>query len=191
MNAAHGAFVPCAACQQHAPPWTACAAPLHYEYPVDAALKALKFRQCLYFAPALAELLQPLLRERFSDVDALVPVPLHRWRQGRRGFNQAVELCRPLAKASGLPLLRPVRRIRATGAQTGLDRAARRRNLRAAFRASAPLRCRYPLIVDDVMTTGETCRQLAKVLLAAGAERVGVVTVARAATRQVAGVEKL
>lgn len=172
--------LPCGRCQVHPPPWDVAAAPLVYAYPVDTALKALKFRACLYYAPAFAELLLPLLSDRFADVDALLPVPLHRWRQAKRGFNQALEICRPLARASGLAIENAARRVRSTVAQTGLDRSARRRNLADAFRLASPLAARYPLIVDDVMTTGETCRQLAALLKSRGAERVAVLTVARA-----------
>lgn len=171
----------CGRCQQRPPPWTRCRAALPYEWPVDAALKALKFSAQLAFAAAFAELMLPLLRREFAAVDALLPVPLHRWRQALRGFNQAEELCRPLARATGLPVATAVRRVRATAAQSGLGRAARRRNLRAAFALAAPLKCRYPLLVDDVMTTGETCWQLSLLLRAHGAEQVGVLTVARAA----------
>ncbi|HZW58856.1 MAG TPA: ComF family protein [Woeseiaceae bacterium] len=181
MYAAHAAAVPCAACQQRAPPWQACVAPLEYRFPVDAALKALKFRGRLDYAPAFAALLAPFVARRLAAVDALLPVPLHRLRHARRGYNQACEIGRPLARASGLPLVDLARRARATRPQSGLDRAARRHNLRGAFRLAAPPACRYPLILDDVMTTGETCRRLAQLLLDGGAERVAVLTVARAA----------
>jgi predicted amidophosphoribosyltransferase len=83
-------------------------------------------------------------------------------------------------RRTGLPLVRGARRVRPTDPQTGLDAAARRRTVRNAF-VVRELRCRHPLIVDDVMTTGETCRQLALALRAAGASSVNVLTVARAA----------
>lgn len=171
----------CADCRRRPPPFDAARAALSYRFPVDAALKALKFRRQLHYVPAFARLLEPLLAESFPSVDALVPVPLHRWRHATRGFNQAQELCRPLGRKFGLPIVGHARRIRRTRPQAGLIAAARRRNLRNAFAISGRLRCRHPLIVDDVMTTGETCRQLAAVLLDAGAETVGVLTVARAA----------
>ena len=153
-----------------------------YEWPVDTALKALKFHGQLVYAAAFAELLLPIVSTRFAEVDALCPVPLHRWRQARRGFNQAMELCRPLARALRLPVASNLRRVRATRPQSGLGRVARRRNLHEAFAISGPLRCRYPLLVDDIMTTGETCWRLSELLLDSGAERVGVLTVARAAS---------
>lgn len=171
----------CPDCARRPPPFLAVRAALAYTFPVDAALKALKFRRQLHYVPAFAGLLAPLLIESFPAADALVPVPLHRWRHATRGFNQARELCRPLARRSGLPILDAARRTRRTRPQAGLDAAARRRNLKNAFAISGNLRCRHPLIVDDVMTTGETCRHLAHALLEAGAETVSVLTVARAA----------
>jgi ComF family protein len=173
--------VDCAGCQLRPPPFCAARAPLQYAFPVDCALKALKFNGSRQYAPAFAEFMMAELTAHFRQVDALVPVPLHRWRHARRGFNQAFELCRPLARKSGLPLLTAIRRVRNTLPQTGLSAAARRRNLRHAFALSGSLDCRHPLIVDDVMTTGETCTQLARVLLEGGAEDVSVLTAARAA----------
>jgi len=174
------AGVPCAACQLRPPPFAAARAPLLYAFPVDAALKAIKFRRQLWYVPAFAALLASILEREMADADGLLPVPLHRWRQARRGFNQAAELCAPLCRASGLPVVRGVRRVRATAPQSGLDAAARRRNLANAFAVRGKLACRRPVIVDDVITTGETCRQLAATLLDAGAESVRVLAVARA-----------
>lgn len=173
--------VPCVRCQQRRPPWRRCVAALPYAWPVDHALKALKFSRQLLWAAALGELLLPVFERESPDCDALAPVPLYRWRHARRGFNQATELCRPLQRATGLPMLDSLQRVRNTRPQTGLGRRQRRKNLRHAFRLRAPLVCRHPLLVDDVMTTGETCRQLAKLLLDAGAETVSVLVVARAA----------
>jgi predicted amidophosphoribosyltransferase len=77
-------------------------------------------------------------------------------------------------------VLRNVRRVKYTAPQTGLDAQERHRNMKSAFRICGPIRYRHPLVVDDVMTTGETCNQLARALLEAGAEKVSVLTVARA-----------
>lgn len=170
----------CAACQTKPPPFSAAAAPLAYAFPVDAAIKALKFQRRLYFAPAFAELMQPSFARLPADVDGLLPVPLHRWRLMRRGCNQAMEVARLLAKSTGLPLVGGVVRVIATPYQSGLDAKARRSNLQGAFRVAGRLPARHPLIVDDVITTGETCRQLASVLLDAGAEQVSVLALARA-----------
>lgn len=155
-------------------------AALKYAFPADSALKAYKFNAQLHYAPAFASLLSPLLKREFVDADALIPVPLHRWRHAKRGFNQATEIAKPLARASGLPIVLTMQRIRSTPSQSGLDAAERRRNLNGAFAIRAPLSCRHPVIVDDVMTTGETCRQVSRLLIEAGAESVGVLVVARA-----------
>lgn len=173
--------VPCGDCQRRPPPFSAARAVLQYAFPVDAALKALKFHRRLHYAPAFGALLEPVARHAFPHADALLPVPLHRVRQALRGFNQARELARPVARALRLPIVDPARRVRRTAPQTGLSARERRRNLARAFVVSGPLRCRHPLVVDDVMTTGETCRALAAALIAAGAEEVGVLVVARAA----------
>lgn len=173
------AGIVCAACQSTRPRFEIARAPLVYDFPVDDVIKAIKFKRQLWYVPALAELLLRTLDSEFAAVDALVPVPLHRRRQMTRGFNQATELCRPLHRATGLPILTQAVRIRATSAQTGLNAAERQRNLRNAFAVVGTLKSRHPLIVDDVITTGETCSQLATTLLEAGAESVSVLTVAR------------
>ncbi|MFQ5981922.1 MAG: ComF family protein, partial [Woeseiaceae bacterium] len=169
----------CSDCQLHPPPFDKAFAPLVYTFPVDSALKSLKFQRQLVYAPAFGELLLSPLAERFPDVDSLLPVPLHARRHAVRGFNQAAELCRPLRKQTGLPIIKNVRRVRFTEPQTGLDAAERRRNMKAAFEVRGKLYFATPLVVDDVITTGETGRQLAQALLRAGAEKVSVLAVAR------------
>ena len=161
------------------PPLTVVAAPLEYAFPTDAALKLLKFHRRLHYAPALGEILWRTLRELPADIDAILPMPLHWRRQAMRGFNQADELARTLRRKALLPMLRNAKRSRSTPFQSGLDAAARKRNLRDAFCARKPIVARHVLIVDDVITTGESCRELAKVLLQAGAAKVSALAVAR------------
>lgn len=132
------------------------------------------------YAPAFASLLLPVLRTEFDECDSLVAVPLHRWRHITRGFNQATEICKEIADRVNLPVAENVVRTRPTKTQTGLNSEMRKKNLRGAFSVLGNLKSRYPLIIDDVMTTGTTCEQLAAALKKAGAERVGVLTVARA-----------
>jgi ComF family protein len=174
--------VKCAACQRKQPLFELARAPFHYAFPVDAALKKMKFRRQLAIAPAFAELLLPVLHAEFSHCDALVPVPLHRWRHVTRGFNQARELCKPLSKDTNLPVLDSVVRVKATGSQSGLSASERRRNLHGAFVARHSLPFRHPVIIDDVITTGTTSGQLAQALFRAGASSVGVLAVAYSST---------
>jgi len=172
--------VPCADCQLDRPPFTAAFAPLHYSFPVDAAIKAFKFHRKLHYQPAFSDILIGVLAQLPADIDAVLPVPLHRWRSMRRGFNQAAELARPVQKELRLPLLNNVVRATATPYQSGLDAAERRRNLRSVFCVRGCITASHVLIIDDVITTGETCRQLARVLLDGGVTKVSVLAIARA-----------
>ncbi len=152
---------------------------MEYAFPVSGMLKALKFHHQQFFAPVLGGFIVNALEGSLGEVDAILPVPLHRWRHFQRGFNQAAEIAKPLARRTGLPLIRNVRRRVATTHQTGLTTAKREANLCDAFVVDGSLSCQFPLIVDDVITTGATIRNLGKVLLAAGAQRAAAVAVAR------------
>ena len=139
-----------------------------------------KFHRKLHYASAFGELICGAAEQFPDDIDALLPVPLHWSRHGVRGFNQAAEICRPLQQASGLPVLRNVSRTRRTAYQSGLGARARRRNLAGAFTIRGDVRARHVLLIDDVITTGETCAQLARELLAHGVSRVSVLALAKA-----------
>ncbi|MDX2171374.1 MAG: ComF family protein [Deltaproteobacteria bacterium] len=117
------------------------------------------------------------------DHDVIVPVPLHRRRLRWRGFNQSALLARSLAAHTQRAVeLRALMRVRATPPQVGLGERDRRRNVARAFAVREPehLRGRSVLLVDDVMTTGATVNECARVLRRAGATRVEVVVLARA-----------
>jgi ComF family protein len=113
--------------------------------------------------------------------DGLVPVPLHPARQAERGFNQAEELARQLARATRLPLLRILRRVKRTETQTRLRRSQRIRNQAGAFAIKPGFDASgmQLLIIDDVFTTGATVNACARVLAHAGASRICALTVAR------------
>jgi ComF family protein len=170
----------CVACQDRPLPFDVAAAPLAYEFPVDAAIRLFKFHRKLHYANAFGELLCEAAADLPADIDALLPVPLHWLRHGVRGFNQAAEICLPLQKTSGLPLVRNVSRIRQTGYQSGLRARERRRNLAGAFAVRGAIGARHVLLIDDVITTGETCSQLARELLSKGVSKVSVLALARA-----------
>jgi len=184
LGPAESGVTPCTACLKRPPPFVAAVAPLRYAYPVDAALRAFKFRGRLWYAPAFGKLMADAAAGLVDDVDAVLPVPLHWRRHAVRGFNQADELVKPLRRATRLPLLRNVRRVRATPYQSGLDHAARRRNLDRAFAVHGIVCARHILVVDDVITTGSTCARLAECLLENGVEKVSVLAMARAGQGQ-------
>ncbi len=127
----------------------------------------------------------PRLAVALAEGWPLVPVPLHRRRRLWRYFNQAEEIARSLARATGLPLCPALRRIRSTGSQTRLSRAQRLKNLRGAFALSAAggtfaaAKPAGAVVVDDVFTTGATSDECARMLRRAGVQKVVVVTVMR------------
>ena len=155
-------------------------APFDWAFPVDAAIKALKFGRKLYYAPAFAELLDEASWRLPQDIDAVLPVPLHWRRRLFRGFNQAEEIARPLAQRLGVPLVANLKRSKATTFQSGLSARQRARNLRNAFTIRGEMPYAHVLIVDDVITTGVTIRQVATTLRAAGVGRLSAIAVARA-----------
>jgi len=120
------------------------------------------------------------LRER--RFDAIVPVPLHPARQRERGFNQAAVLAEWLGSHLALPLRPALQRIHYTTTQTAFDRSEHMQNLRGAFRLrkKADVRNLRVLLIDDVLTTGSTLSECARVLKEAGARSVYAATAARA-----------
>jgi ComF family protein len=114
--------------------------------------------------------------------DALIPVPLHKLRLLKRGFNQAYELGAYASRLLNIPLLTSgLGRLRNTKAQSGLTRKQRRRNVRGAFYWHGPGKPgRHVALIDDVMTTGTTVNECARVLKKAGAKQVDVWVAARA-----------
>jgi ComF family protein len=178
----------CGVCLKREPPFAKAWAPFRYTHPLDLLEARFKFHRDLAAGRLLAELMVEAARQQLDDrlPDCLLCVPLHRKRLRERGYNQALELAKPLASALQIPLdASALIRVRSTSAQTGLDARARRRNLHAAFalEADADLPA-HVAIVDDVMTTGTTLRECARVLLRSGVERVDVWALARAPTRR-------
>lgn len=172
--------VACGACLRHPPPQTRAHAAFVYRSPLDRLLPRAKFHGDLAALALLGRLMAHALGDA-ARPEALVPLPLHARRLRQRGYDQALELARPLARWLDLPLRDDVLlRVRATSAQSRLDAAARQRNLRQAFvvrpRVALPS---HVALVDDVMTTGATVRSAAHALLRAGVARVDVWVCAR------------
>jgi len=171
----------CGACLRRPPPFAAATCALHYRFPVDRLLQHFKFQGQLAAGRLLGELLAERLAARAGPLPAqIVPVPLHPARLAERGFNQAAELARPLVRRLRLTIAHDLcRRVRDTAHQARLAAPERRRNLHGAFdvRGRAPA---HLAILDDIITTGSTVTELARVLRRAGAERIEVWSVARA-----------
>jgi ComF family protein len=167
----------CGRCLADAPHYDATVAALAYRFPADTLVHSLKFRGQLALAPLMGDLLTEKIRER---IDLVVPVPLSRERLRERGYNQAAEIARRVAKARRVRLeLTIIARERNTQAQADLPWSERARNVRGAFRCERSLDGAAIAVVDDVMTTGATLDELAATLKRAGAARVVNWVVAR------------
>ncbi len=170
----------CAECLKRFPRFDSACAPLLYQDTVQRLVRDLKFHGRLVNASALSAQIRAGLGAA-ARPDLIIPVPLHRSRLRQRGFNQATELIRPIAQALRIPLEGHIcQRVRVTCEQTRLNGAARRRNLRDAFRVSEQLDGARVAIFDDVMTTGATANELTRALKRAGAATVHAWCVARA-----------
>lgn len=167
----------CGTCLNEAPAFDRTYCAFQYAFPVRELVHALKYRGTLALAPALGRRLAGCCE---SGWDLVVPVPLHPTRVARRGFNQALEMARPVAERLGVPLaLDVVERWRPGLPQAGLDARERARNLRGAFRLRGDVCGSRVLVVDDVMTSGATLREIGRELVAAGALRVANLVLAR------------
>ena len=167
----------CAECLDRTPSYDQITAACAYAFPVDALVRALKYGRDLALAPVLAHLLAAQLR---PDVDAIVAMPLSTARLRERGFNQAHELARHIARELGVRVLAAAcRKVADTPPQAGLTLAERVRSVRRAFVCDADVRGMRVGVVDDVMTSGATMNELARVLKRAGAAQVSGWVVAR------------
>jgi len=153
-----------------------------YEPPVDHFIRELKFHHDLSMANLLGQSLASVVETIAVRPDVLVPVPLHPARARQRGFNQAIEISRPVSRVLKIPIdLDGVARVRDTASQARLSLPERRRNLRHAFSARRDFTGQRVALIDDVMTTGETAHHLASTLRKAGAAEVTVWVIARTA----------
>jgi ComF family protein len=176
-----GADARCGGCLAAPPRFDTARAALAYGGPARAVVLALKHGDRQHLAAVMAP---HMLRAAgpMPPGALLVPVPLHRWRLWRRGFNQAAALAQALGRLSGLAVDPTVLvRIRATQSSQGLNRSARAANVRGAFRVvdRARIKGRDIVLVDDVLTTGATAEACAHRLRRAGARSVHVLTFAR------------
>lgn len=176
----------CGRCLQRQPAFDAAWAGYLYRAPFDHLVQRLKFNASLAVGRALSPAWSTRLRDHLRARDAappdvLIPIPLHRSRLRQRGYNQALELARDLGNALAIPVqAQALSRTRATAPMPGMDLVSRRRNVRGAFAVSteSALPSRVALI-DDVMTSGATLNEAAKVLKRAGVAWVEVWVLSR------------
>ena len=172
----------CGACLKHPPPFEQTLAAFAYAFPVDRLLHRLKYAGAL----ALADWAATAWLDRFAGAivqvarpDVLLAIPLTATRQRERGFNQAHEIARRIARALAIPTAAHLERVRDTAAQATLPWSVRNTNLRDAFRCTNAVAGKSCALVDDVMTTGATVREAGRALRRAGAKSVSVWVIAR------------
>ena len=172
----------CGQCQKKPPAFTSVIAAFAYEDPIRQLIIGLKYQRQLYLARVLGSLLaDTLAQEPNLSPDIIMPIPLHRSRLRSRGFNQAYEIARFVAKRLHIPLDPWIlERNRNTPTQTDLPRRSRAKNVRDAFAVKGDVTDLRIALLDDVMTTGHTANAAALALLRAGAKEVQVWLVARA-----------
>lgn len=170
----------CGQCQKQKPAFDKSVIPFLYETPVKQLISRLKFHHDLVAVRGLSELFNQHHPNRESKAECIIPVPLHPKRLAERGYNQAVELARPVAKALSLKIDNSIcKRQVQTEIQSGLSASKRKQNIKNAFKI-ATHSYKHVIIFDDVVTTGATVNELSKALKKSGVETVEIWAIARA-----------
>lgn len=184
----------CGECRIQAPPFTSARSAVAHAGVARDRINQLKFSGQIYWAPALAQLLEHAVQSREpGSFDCIVAVPLHHRRLRQRGFNQSGLIAGMLGKSLRCPVrFDLLARSQWTEPQTRLSRRERLRNVRNAFSAAQPeqVKNRSILLVDDVFTTGTTLAECSKALKKAGASEVHAVTISRSLPELRIDVEK-
>lgn len=171
----------CGRCIAQPPAFDETHAPYIHQGAIRHLVTTLKFGATYKNARLLGQLLADQLRDSHRQPELLIPVPLHKSRYRQRGFNQSIEIARTVSKELAIPLdLSSCQRLRNTPQQSNLTAKQRRKNIKNAFAVVKPISASHVAIIDDVMTTGSTMDELAKVLKKAGVEKVDVWVCARA-----------
>ena len=177
----------CGACLSRPPAYDATFCALRYESQAISLIQGFKYTRSMPYGRAIdaimhhALTMNPLIG---SQASLLVPMPLHPVRQRERGFNQAMEIARPIGKRFGIPVASDLcMRERMTRVQAGLSAKERKGNMAGAFVMARPVSADHVIIIDDVITTGATVQALSSCLKAAGIRWVSVIAVPRVWTR--------
>lgn len=175
----------CGECLRAPPDFSRTLAMWRYEDTITRLIPAFKQRGHFSSGHLLAHLFGDFISDYLTQVDGavrpdlLLPVPLHWRRRWQRGFNQSQFVARHLSRRLGIPVSHALCRQHHTPDQKGLPRHERLRNLRHSFRVTAAVQGKTIALIDDVMTTGATAREISRVLRRAGAARVDVWVLAR------------
>ncbi len=181
---AAGPLITCGACIADPPRFDRARAAMRYDDQARALVLKFKHADATHAAPGYAAWMSRAGAALLQDCDLIAPVPLHRWRLLWRRYNQSALLAHAIGRGAGKPVIADLlRRRRATPSQGRLGRTQRFQNVAGAFALKAAhadrVKGRRVLLIDDVMTTGATVEECAKVLKRAGAAGVDVLTLAR------------
>ncbi len=150
-----------------------------YQSPITKLIYDLKFNRKLVNAKVLGDLMAKQLKIT-KKPDCLIPIPLHNKRLRARGFNQALEIARPIAKKFKIPInFTSCKRIKHTDAQAMISKKKRKKNIKNAFAIDANFQAHHVVIIDDVVTTGQTVLEFARVLRKNGIQKIDVWCCAR------------
>lgn len=187
LHGAEAGRLLCGACLRRVPRVDGSIVPFRYAYPVDHMIRRFKYGRAIVLGRILGELFARRLSARAGEArpqlpQLLIPVPLAQPRFAERGYNQAIVLAEHIHRRSGIPLDTGLLvRTRMTREQAGLTQRERRLNIRRSFELTRTLPAAHVAIIDDVVTTGSTVNEIARVLKRGGAKRVEVWAMARAA----------
>jgi ComF family protein len=176
----------CGECLITSPPIDICVILFRYAPPISSLITGLKFGKQLLYAIPLGNLLANELVTRYSLKgiplpECIIPMPLSSHRIKTRGYNQAMELARPIQKRLKIRIqYKYSKRVKNTAPQTLLSRQERQANVKRAFAVAGKFTYQHVAIVDDVVTTFSTLYELAKVLKKQGVRRIDVWCVAKA-----------
>jgi ComF family protein len=150
----------------------------HYQEPINRLIKQLKFNNKLIYARILGELMAEKLKHHYEQKnipEVIIPVPLHKKRLCERGFNQAIELARPIAKTLKIPIdFDSCTRVKHTEAQALMPAKQRAKNIHQAFAMRKNLITEHIAIIDDVMTTGNTINELSNTLYTSNIKKIEI-----------------
>ncbi|MBA2652357.1 MAG: ComF family protein [Tatlockia sp.] len=175
-------FLVCGFCCKQKPFFDRTITSYVFEEPLRTLLHDFKYKEALYLRSFLVKLMLDGLANsgQTLQTECLVPVPLHSKRLRQRGFNQSAELCKLLAKKLKITCeLNLSKKIINTQPQVNLESKQRRKNLRQAFQTK-PSHYEHITLIDDLMTTGSTANELAKMFKQQGVKQVDLWCCARA-----------
>ncbi len=171
----------CGSCLHTTPFYQKSIIPLEYVFPTTELIKQLKYNDKLLLSEVLSRIVLNMVKQENGHLpEVIIPVPIHPLRLMKRGFNQSALIAKTISKELNIPIdLKSCHRIRNTLQQTGFNKKQRRKNIRNAFSVNGNFSAKHVAILDDVVTTGSTVNEMARVLQKAGAETIEVWACAR------------